>query len=210
MMRFKKVFLICLLLGLCMNVLQTLPKSATINTGNNEDSHILNDTIKIAMNIYQMNNEIDSIKNELIGEVENYIFKRFPKVNRNLPTLIVENGLEHNIDIAFMMAQAKIETCFGTAGAGRESSRRSLFGVALRTYSSYDKAIKDYISILKKSYLRNGRTEQHLMQKYTTISGYRYAGSTRYEPELRLAYMDINKKTNIRELQNKYKKTNNK
>lgn len=148
----------------------------------------------------------DSIKQELIEEVEKYIFKKFPKTHKTIPTSIVENGLEHGIDILFMMAQTQIETCFGTAGAGRETSRRSLFGVAIRKYESYDKAIKDYIAILKKNYLTRGRTEQHLMKKYTTTSGGRYAENPRYEIELSGAYAEINKKTNIKLLQEKYKK----
>ena len=150
----------------------------------------------------------DNIKNELIVEAENYIYRKFPKTHKTIPTSIVENGLKEEIDILFMMAQTQIETSFGTAGAGRETSRRSLFGVAIRKYDTYDKAIKDYIAILKKNYLTRGRTEQHLMKKYTTTRGGRYADNPKYEVELRNAYADINRKTNIKLLQDKYKNLN--
>lgn len=150
-------------------------------------------------------NPREDIKNELILEAENYIYSRFPRTHNAIPTSIVEHGLEHEIDIMFMMAQTQIETNFGTLGAGRETSRRSLFGVASRKYKTYNEAIADYVSILKKFYLTKGRTEQHLMRKYTTSKGGRYAENPNYEAELRGAYVFIDKKTNIKQLQHKYK-----
>lgn len=147
----------------------------------------------------------DSIKDELIKEVENYVYRNFPKTHKAIPTAIVENGLEKDVDIMFIMAQTQRETSFGTAGIGRENSKRSLFGVISRRYSNYHDAVADYISILKKSYLTNGRTEQHLMQRYTTTKGGRYAEDQNYESKLRQTYAYINSKTNIKNLQVKYK-----
>lgn len=169
-----------------------------------ENNDVQSDSITIMVEAPSVNPR-DSIKNELILEVENYIFSRFPKAHETIPTSIVENGLEHEVDILFMMAQTQIETHFGTLGAGRETSRRSLFGVAIRKYNSYSNAVVDYIAILKKNYLTRGRTEQHLMQKYTTRGGARYAENPRYEIELRGAYSDINKKTKIKLLQDEYR-----
>ena len=182
-----------------LSCLLASPMKITPN-GYKEETKILIDSVATAPSI----NVSDSIKNKLIKEAENYIFSRFPKANKKLPTYIVENGLEHDIDILFMMAQTKIETSFGTAGAGRETSRRSLFGVANRRYTSYENAIEDYIAILKKSYLTKGRTEVHLMNKYTTTNGGRYAANPNYESELKGAYSEINKKTNIKQLQMEY------
>ena len=150
-------------------------------------------------------NPRDSIKNELLLEVENYIYSNFPKTNKEIPTAIVENGLEQDIDIMFMMAQTQRETSFGTAGIGQETSKRSLFGVVSRRYDTYDAAVVDYIDILKKWYLTRGRTEQHLMQRYTTRGGGRYAEDPHYESKLRETYTYINRKTNIRKLQLEYK-----
>ena len=112
--------------------------------------------------------------------------------------------MDWNIDILFIMAQTQQETGFGTLGAGREKSRRSLFGVAVRRYTNYENAVVDYIQILKKSYLTKGRTEQHLMKKYVTTNGGRYASDPNYEATLRKTYNDISRKTNIKELQTKY------
>ena len=204
--KFKRVLLCALLISLPF--FQSL-KGNTNYT--NDDKKVVmcittNDTMKFDTEVFgQVINYKDSIKNELICEVEQYVFKYFPRTHKNVPTLIVENGLEHDIDILFMMAQTQQETGYGTLGAGRESSRRSLFGVAVHKYANYENAVVDYIRILKKSYLTNGRTEQHLMKRYVTSRGGRYAGDPNYEAILMKTYNNISKQTKIKELQNTYK-----
>lgn len=179
------------------------------NVANNKIEEKTNDSIVVETTVVEKENntqaELDSIKNELILEVERYIYGNFPKAHKTIPSSIVKHGLENNLDIVFMMAQTQLETSFGTLGAGRPTSRRSLFGVALRRYGSYEEAIADYIAILKKSYLTRGRTEQHLMNKYRTTRGGRYAQNPKYEVELKGTYAKINKKTNIKQLQHKFK-----
>lgn len=151
-----------------------------------------------------------SVKNQLqqdiIVEVTKYIRKQSPKAHQHIPKYLVQSGLTHNIDICFMMAQTQIETNYGTTGAGRESSRRSLFGVAIRRYDDYESAINDYCKILNKSYLGKGRTEKHLMTKYVNHSGNRYAGDPNYEATLSRTYKNIINNTNIQKLQNEWKK----
>ena len=200
--KFKRVLLCALLISL------PFVQSSNSNANDNKEVAmcITNDTMINDTAVFgQIISLKDSIKNELIGEVEQYIFKYFPKTHKDVPTLIVENGLENDIDILFMMAQTQHETGYGTLGAGRESSRRSLFGVAIRKYNNYENAIIDYIQILKKSYLTKNRTEQHLMQSYVTTGGARYAANPNYESTLRKTYNDISSKTKIKKLQNAYK-----
>lgn len=204
-MKFKRVLLCALLISL--PVLSRIANNTPNNISQDKQVEmcITNDTVNDNIILGQLISPQDSIKNELIDEVNNYIISNFPKTHPTIPISIVENGLEHEIDILFMMAQTQLETQFGTLGAGRESSRRSLFGVAVKKYSDYDKAVEDYIRILKKSYLTKGRTEQHLMNKYTTTRGGRYASNPNYEVELRKTYKDICKKTDIKRLQDEYK-----
>lgn len=178
----------------------SLPKIMGQNI--NEETIIIADSTQETVLI----SEIDSIKNALIEEVENYAYGKYAKTHKTIPMSIVEHGLENEVDIIFIMAQTQIETSFGTTGAGRETSRRSLFGVANKKYTSYDNAIKDYVKILRKYYLTRGRTEQHLMNRYTTSSGSRYAENPNYEIELKNAYFSIKNKTKISELQSRYKK----
>ena len=184
----------------------SMPRIAPTYDINEDKTTVLIDSIETTPSV----NPKDSIKDKLVEEVENYIYGRFPKAHKTIPTSIVENGLESGIDIVFMMAQTQIETSFGTAGAGRETSRRSLFGVAIKKYASYDLAIKDYIDILKKWYLTRGRTEQHLMNRYTTNGGGRYAENPKYEVELKGAYADIKRQTNISSLQTEYRELSKK
>ena len=205
--KFKRVLLCALLISLPF--IQSLTGNANdVNDNKQVAMCVNNDTINLDTVVFgQIISPKDSIKNELISEVENYIFNNYPNTHKDVPTLIVENGLEHNIDILFIMAQTQQETGFGTLGAGREKSRRSLFGVAVRKYTNYENAVVDYIRILKKSYLTNGRTEQHLMKRYVTSKGGRYATNPNYEIILRKTYNDISNKTRIKELQNKYMKS---
>lgn len=204
--KFKRVLLCALLISLPL-IQRIASKTHNEQLPENKVEMCMNlDTIfnVDSIQLGQLINPKDSIKNELIDEVENYIFNNFPKTHQTIPTLIVENGLEHEIDIIFMMAQTQLETQFGTLGAGREKSRRSLFGVAIKKYSTYDKAVEDYIAILKKHYLTKGRNEQSLMRNYITTRGGRYASHPYYEVELRKTYNDIKKKTKIDDLQSKY------
>lgn len=149
----------------------------------------------------------DSIKNAIVMEVTKYLKTQSPTSHKFIPKYLVEKGLVHDIDICFMMAQTQIETNYGTLGAGREVSRRSLFGVAVRRYSNYENAVDDYCKLLKKSYLGNHKTEKHLMTKYVTLRGARYASNPNYEAHLSKTYRDITQRTNILELQQEWKAT---
>lgn len=150
-----------------------------------------------------------SIKNQLhqdiIVEVTKYIRKQSPKAHQHIPKYLVQSGLTHNIDICFMMAQTQIETNYGTTGMGREISKRSLFGVSSKRYVDYESAINDYCKILNKSYLGKGKTEKHLMTRYVTHGGARYAASSNYEAELSKSYKSIVNSTNIQKLQEEWK-----
>ena len=150
------------------------------------------------------------VKRQLISEVNSYITKHTKgKAHPDLAEFIVNNALEYDIDICFMMGQTQVETNFGTAGIGRASSKRSLFGVMKRIYKNYNEAVADYCRLLKKSYLTKGRTEHDLMKKYVSSGGHRYAGSTTYEVTLSKTYKSIADRTKITSLQKRYKKSYN-
>lgn len=205
MMRKKTKFILaCAFACAFLSTLLALSMPMLTSTYDIKEEVVLSDSIEVTPKVDPM----DSIKNKLIEEAENYILSNFPKAKKTLPTALVESGLEHEIDIVFMMAQTQIETHFGTLGAGREVSRRSLFGVAVKRYDSYENAIQDYIALLKKSYLTKGRTEKHLMQRYTTTRGGRYAENPNYEVDLRGAYALISRNTNIDSLQKEYNRLN--
>ena len=155
--------------------------------------------------------QLDSIKQQMVIEVTNYIKKQAPKSNDSIADYLIEHSIKYNIDLCFMMSQTEIETNFGTTGAGRESSKRSLFGVHIypgtpfKGYKNYNIAVEDYCKLLRKSYLVKGRDEQYLMKNYINRSGNRYAAAGKYEVHLRNTYNKITRNTFIDELQLAYK-----
>lgn len=207
-MKFKRILLCALLILIPLLSINNKNIQKIDNDNITEEmcynKNVQIDSVIIDSAIYKQNIK-DSIMNLLVDEANKYIKRISPKAHNDIPKYIVQSGLENYIDIMFMMAQTQIETNYGTLGAGRPSSRRSIFGVSVKRYTNYENAINDYVYILKKNYLRKGRTEQHLMNKYTTISGARYAENKKYEIELKKTYNYINKNTKIKELQEKYR-----
>ena len=157
-----------------------------------------NDSNEALDSLMKMNKK-DSLRNKLIDDVNIHIRRNFRIHDNNLPMYLVDYSLKYNIDLCFMMAQTTIETGFGTAGAGRPSSRYSLFGVCKR-YSNYDNAVEDYCKLLRRSYLGERKTEHDLMKNYVTLGGARYAGSRGYERDLSAEYKRIRNRTQIYEL----------
>lgn len=176
---------------------------------NNSDNHINSEQIydvnDINIETPIVNEEYDSTYAAVLKVATNYINKQAPKAHNDLPKYLLDAALEHDIDLCFMMAQTQLETNFGTLGAGREKSRRSLFGVYAKKYTSYEYAINDWCNLLHKSYLGKGRTEEHLMNSYTTHSGKRYAENPSYEISLKLTYKSIVKSTGLKQMQTELK-----
>jgi len=148
---------------------------------------------------------LNTIRLNMVEEVNEFIKLRYKGYDEKLPEQLVNYALQYDIDLCFMMAQAKHETGFGTLGQGRPSSRYSLFGVCSK-YSSYASAIEGYCKLLKKSYLGDKKTELDLMKNYVNLSGHRYAQDRRYEVIVSKTYKDIKGSTKIYELQQEYKK----
>ena len=175
---------------------------------NNSYNHINSDKIYDVNNINietPINKEYDSTYAAVLKATANYINKQAPKAHNDLPKYLLDAALEYDIDLCFMMAQTQLETNFGTLGAGREKSRRSLFGVYTKKYTSYEYAIDDWCNLLHKSYLGKGRTEEHLMNSYTSHSGKRYAENPSYEISLKSTYKSIVKSTGLKQMQTELK-----
>lgn len=176
---------------------------------NNSYNHINYDKIydvnDINIETPVINKEYDSTYAAVLKATANYINKQAPKAHNDLPKYLLDAALEYDIDLCFMMAQTQLETNFGTLGAGREKSRRSLFGVYTKKYTSYEYAIDDWCNLLHKSYLGKGRTEEHLMNSYTSHSGKRYAENPSYEISLKSTYKSIVKSTGLKQMQTELK-----
>lgn len=205
--RFKRIKNLFNLKNLIVLIVVLMLFWSTLTINSNERIHKIPEVENI-INIDTVikSNDVlkDSLKNEMINEVSKYIKTKTSKSHEFIPTYLVHAGLSNDIDICFIMAQTQIETCYGTLGAGRENSRRSMFGVVQKKYPTYEAAIDHYCEVLKKYYLVKGKTEQHLLAKYVTAKGGRYAENPRYEAELRGAYNSIKRSTKIYSLQQEY------
>lgn len=143
------------------------------------------------------------LRDSLIKEVNEYIDKVTPNRRMN-GEYIVNMCLEYNYDIPLLLAQAEWETRFGTLGIGR-STKNSCFGVMSRRYNSTDEAILDYIQIMQKSYLPEGRTIMQLFNSgFRTVKGAKYASDPRYPNTIKNTRNKILNKTNIQQLQKEY------
>lgn len=152
----------------------------------------------------------DSIRTELIYEVDSYISNLFPS-SRLSARALVTTCETCKFDLVFALAQGQIESGFGTTGKARHTN--SVWNVGQydgRTikamnrlgfsFTHPDHSIEPYIVLVQTKYLGNKRTYNDLMHNYISLSGYRYASSKSYEASLRFIYNRIVKTTRIQEL----------
>lgn len=157
----------------------------------------------------------DSIQRLLVQEIDNYISKRFP-TSKLTGSALVDICTKHDFDIAFCMAQAQIESGFGTAGKGKKTNNPWNVGAydsrsvqdmirAGHGYTHPDQSIEPYVELVKTKYLGSRKTIHDLMRNYVTLSGHRYASGKGYETKLKNVYRTICSKTSIKELFDKLK-----
>lgn len=153
----------------------------------------------------------DSIRNELVQATNDYITQKFPKSKLTGEALVTACE-KHDFDICFALAQAEIESGFGTAGkakrtnspwnvgawSGRSAQTMNKMGYG---YAHPDQSIEPYIELIKSKYLGTRRTIHDLMNNYVALSGHRYASDPNYERILKSTYRRICRKTTIKPLQ---------
>ncbi len=198
---FNIIFLICLLIVIAAFTNEQLTSAKNIEC----DSITIQNNIVSEQTIHAL--KYDSLKIELINEVNNYIKKAAPttKLHANV---IVEECINNSIDICFVLAQGEQESHFGTTGLARKTN--SVFNVyafdgrghnqisSNGKYKHPNYSVKPYIELLKKNYLVNGKTEYNLMHgKFVNKYGQRYASSKTYEKTLLAKYTKIKQSTII-------------
>ena len=149
-------------------------------------------------------------KIQLTREVQAYIDKVAPTSNIR-GYAIVDECEKYNVDICFVLAQAEIESHFGTKGLG--SKFNNVFNVDVHDkvkgkkdmnkkyiYQYPNESIEPYLQLLTNKYLVN-KLESDLLIKYVDINDSRYATDIDYEAKLRSKYNSIVDNTNIVKLQ---------
>lgn len=149
-------------------------------------------------------------KSELVKEVKVYIDSVAPTSNLT-GYAIVDYSEKYDLDIKFVLAQAQIESHFGTTGMALKTN--SVFNVGAYDSASYDNingkfkykhpdySIEPYMQLLYKDYITGTKTELDLMAKYVNKNGKRYSSNANYENDLFNLYKSIDKTTRITELQ---------
>ena len=149
-------------------------------------------------------------KSELVKEVKVYIDSVAPTSNLT-GYAIVDYSEKYDLDIKFVLAQAQIESHFGTTGMALKTN--SVFNVGAYDSASYDNingkfkykhpdySIEPYMQLLYKDYITGTKTELDLMAKYVNKNGQRYSSNANYENDLLNLYKCIDKTTRITELQ---------
>ena len=193
------IFLICGILNL--------------NTKNDNFKDIINPINKdyYKKSIYDI--AVKQKKDNLINSINIYIDSVAPKSKLKGDSLV--NACEkYKVNICFVMAQAQLESHFGTTGVAKKTNSvwnvkaydgRSAVNMIKSGYGFSDPnhSIEPYLILLTNKYLIN-RTEFDLIKNFTNINGKRYASCPNYENKLKNIYKYIVYNTNINKHYNEY------
>lgn len=111
------------------------------------------------------------------------------------PAMIVWYCFKYDFDIPLLCAQAHWESHFGADPAAKRCQKtKSMFSVGLYdsgknlfSYDTFEDSIPHYIKLMKKDYLRNGKTAEQLLRDrhFVNFDNKRYASNPNYEKDLR-------------------------
>lgn len=154
-----------------------------------EDSILRQDSLRLAL--------IDSIRQEKICAVRDFMHKSARNKGFSIehitltPEAIVNACEAENFDIPFVMAAAKLESCFGLSKRAKKTN--SVFAVGcydngkdFSFYESQDECVVPYIQLLKNQYLGESKTITDILKPgcFVSLGGYRYASNANYESQM--------------------------
>ena len=143
----------------------------------------------------RLESKFDAAREALAVEVDKYISTVAPTADIDALNLI-DLCAEYNVDIRFAIAQAHVESHFGTKGTAARTN--SIFNVG--AYDGYsaakqikngygykhpDYSVEPYLKLITTRYLIDGKTEDDLLDNYVDVNGNRYASCTTYESMLK-------------------------
>ena len=169
--------------------------------------------------IYQERTELKywSSKDSLVTAIDNYIITTAPESTVD-GLFLLNKCQEYNVDLVFVLAQATLESHFGTTGIAKKTN--SVFNVGAydgkssHTISSKYKyenpnlSIDPYLTLLNDSYLE-GKSEEELLNNFVNKHGKRYASYKNYEKELQIIIKKIEDTTDIPKAYSKFLKYQN-
>lgn len=140
----------------------------------------------------------DSLFNQKVKACEKYM--KFALNNQGFslestglkPETLVRASMETGFDLPFLMAAAHQESCFGATPRAKRTN--SVFSVGsfdngkdYNTYADPNDSVADYIDLLNRRYLVDGKTIFDLMQpgQFVNDDGKRYASDKGYEGRIK-------------------------
>ena len=157
--------------------------------------------------IYQERTELKywSSKDSLVTAIDNYIITTAPESTVD-GLFLLNKCQEYNVDLVFILAQATLESHFGTTGIAKKTN--SVFNVGAYDgkssstisskykYENPNLSIDPYLTLLNDSYLE-GKSEEELLNNFVNKHGKRYASYKNYEKELQIIIKRIEDNTDI-------------
>jgi len=160
---------------------------------------------------YNVKKTEELINQKLIKTIHDYIEKYSVGKSQLNAQIIINKCDEYKVDLKIVLAQAQLESHFGTRG--RAVKTHSVFNVGaldngktLNFYDDPNHSIEPYIRLLKTKYLVNKTEKDLLYGNFIDITGKRYATSKQYERELLKIISNIQTYTNIDKLLSERKK----
>ena len=168
--------------------------------------------------IYRTRTELamEGIKDDIVTAIDNYIDSVAPDNGLNGIKLF-ELCDKYGVDVRFAMAQAQVESHFGTKGMAAKTNivwnvqtydGDTLEDIKRRkaTFKHPDESIEPYLLLLVNDYLINGKTEEDMFINFVNYDNKRYASNTKYEDMMLNVYNRINEQTNLKKLLKEYKR----
>ena len=168
--------------------------------------------------IYRARTELamEGVKDDIVTAIDNYIDSVAPDNGLNGIKLF-ELCDKYGVDVRFAMAQAQVESHFGTTGMAAKTNIvwnvRTYDGDTLEdikrrkaTFKHPDESIEPYLLLLVNDYLVNGKTEEDMFINFVNYDNKRYASNTKYEDMMVSVYNRINEQTNLKKLLKEYKR----
>lgn len=169
--------------------------------------------------IYQERTELKywSSKDSLVTAIDNYIITTAPESTVD-GLFLLNKCQEYNVDLVFVLAQATLESQFGTTGIAKKTN--SVFNVGAYDgkssstisskykYENPNLSIDPYLTLLNDSYL-DGKSEEELLNNFVNKHGKRYASYKNYEKELQIIIQRIENTTDIPKAYSRFLKYQN-
>lgn len=161
---------------------------------------------------------MEGVKDDIVTEIDRYIDSVAKDSGLNGIKLF-ELCDKYGVDVRFAMAQAEVESHFGTKGIAAKTN--IVWNVKTydnltaddmiksgNAYKHPDSSIEPYLKLLVNDYLVDGKTEEDMFVNFVNANGNRYATNPTYEEKMLNVYNRINSSTKLSDLLKEYRKYN--